>query len=40
MDRSGYPMTRHDTEAIDRHVYQACWQTFTETVGNKGQYHG
>ncbi len=40
MDISGHPMTRHDAEAIDRNLYQAMWQTFTETVGNKDQHHG
>src|SRR5215472_14804577 len=40
MDISGHPMTRHDTEAIVRNVYQAIGQTFTETVGNQDQQHG
>lgn len=40
MDISVHTMTRHDTEAIDRNVYQAMWQTFTETVGSKGQHNG
>ena len=40
MDISGHIMTRHNTEAIDRNVYQAMWQTFTETVGHKEQHNG
>ncbi len=39
MDISSHVMTRHDTEAIDKNVYQAIGQTFKVAVSNKEQYY-
>jgi len=39
MGVSSVSSTRYDPQATDRNVCQAIWQTFTEAIGNKEQYH-